>query len=158
MLSEAETTRECLESKILANQIRSIAICLFSHLGKILVCEFPDSVKGDHAARPLGGGIEFGESSEQTIIREIREELSQEIEDIKLLGVLESFFEFEGKRGHENVFVYDAKFKDRSIYDRGLLKVVEGDLDLTACWRSKEELASNVRLVPDGLSALIPGA
>lgn len=140
------------------NQIRSIAICLFSHLGKILVCEFPDSVKGDYAARPLGGGIEFGESSEQALRREIREELSQEIEDVRLLGVLESFFEFEGKPGHENVFVYDAKFKNRSIYDKSPLKVVEGDLDLTANWRTKEELAKNVRLVPDELSVLLPDA
>jgi len=140
----------------MTNQIRSISICIFSHRDKILVCEFPDEVKGDTAARPLGGGIEFGESSEQAIVREIREELSQEIEGLTLLGVLESFFEFEGKAGHEHVFVYDAKFIDASIYGKNQLRVVEANLELTASWRSLEDLAINTRLVPDGLLALLP--
>jgi len=43
-------------------KIRPIVICLFRHEGRILVTESFDSSKGDHYARPLGGGVEFGAS------------------------------------------------------------------------------------------------
>ena len=49
------------------DQIRPIAICVFHNSNRILVFEGQDPVKGETFYRPLGGGIEFGESSEATI-------------------------------------------------------------------------------------------
>jgi len=49
--------------------IRVIAICIFRRGNRILVEAF-DSVKGSPYYRPLGGGIEPGETSETTLIRE----------------------------------------------------------------------------------------
>ncbi|MHB1627876.1 MAG: NUDIX domain-containing protein [Bacilli bacterium] len=55
--------------------IRPPAICLFQNRGAILVAEGYDGVKGAHFYRPIGGGIEFGEASSATLVREVKEEL-----------------------------------------------------------------------------------
>jgi ADP-ribose pyrophosphatase YjhB (NUDIX family) len=139
-------------------RIRTIALCLFSHEGKILVSEELDTVKGSVYARPVGGGIEFGERSIEAIRREIQEELSQEIESIELVGVLENHFTLEGASGHEIVFVYDARFFDQSCYDKPYLDGVEHDVNaqFKALWRSPAELrAANIRLVPESLESLL---
>lgn len=61
-------------------------------------------------------GVEFGETSRQAIVREVQEELSGEITDLRLLGVLENRFTFDGEDGHEIVFVYDGRFADEFMY------------------------------------------
>lgn len=137
---------------------RPIVICLFRREGRILVSEALDSAKGDHFCRPLGGGVEFGEYSREALVREIREEVSAEIENLQLLDVLENIFIYEGERGHEVVFVYDAEFQDKSLYEKAELPVYESEIDLrtTARWYSPEELeAKGTRLVPEGLAGLI---
>jgi 8-oxo-dGTP pyrophosphatase MutT (NUDIX family) len=53
-------------------KIRAIAICFFRRGDRILVHEDMDSVKGSAFARPLGGGIDFGETSQDAMAREIR--------------------------------------------------------------------------------------
>ena len=139
-------------------KIRPIVICLFRHEGRVLVTESFDSAKGDHYARPLGGGVEFGEHSSEALVREILEETGAEIENAELLCVIENLFIYEGEPGHEVVFVYDAVFRDRSIYAKSAIPVYESGIDLrtTAAWRSPEELkASGTRLVPEELAELL---
>jgi len=141
-------------------RIRPIVICLFRHGGRILVSEAYDSSKGDYFCRPLGGGIEFGEHSRDAVLREIREEVGAEVENLKLVGVLENIFVYEGAQGHEIVFVYDAEFKDRAIYGRGEIQgyQAEADAGFVARWRSPEEMKlQGIRLVPEGLADLLRG-
>ena len=90
------------------NKIRSLAICVFRNHDRILVAEGYDPVKKQTFYRPLGGGIEFGEYSEQTIHRELREEIGAEVCDLKYLGALENVYVFNGRPGHEIVQVYDG--------------------------------------------------
>ncbi|MGE0132716.1 MAG: NUDIX hydrolase [Blastocatellales bacterium] len=139
------------------NRIRPIAICLFRNGDRILAAEGFDSVKQTHFHRPLGGGVEFGEHSRDAIAREIKEELGAEIEDTRLLGMIENLFTLEGRQGHEIVFVYDAKFTDRSLYERETLTGYEEWAgSFTATWVSLEEIQDNhVRLVPEKLIELI---
>ncbi|MDA0267872.1 MAG: NUDIX hydrolase [Cyanobacteria bacterium] len=133
-------------------RIRPIAICLFRQGDRILVYEDTDSVRQLRFGRPLGGGLDFGETSEAAIAREIREELSAEIHSIQLLGILESVFEYEGKPGHEIVFVYDAKFVNESLYERSELDVNEGKRQFKARWRSLDDFRQDApHLVPEGL-------
>jgi 8-oxo-dGTP pyrophosphatase MutT (NUDIX family) len=138
--------------------IRPIALCLLSRGNQILVYEDQDKVKGDSFFRPLGGGIEFGETSTEAVKRELREELSQEVTNLTLLGTLEYFFTFNGKPGHEIVFIYDGRLVDEELYSREQLDGFEhgANLAFNAVWRSPAELrALGVRLVPEGLEPLL---
>ena len=138
------------------SRIRPIALCLFRWQEHILVHQGHDAVKQTHFYRPLGGGLDFGESSHDAIIREIQEELGADICDVTLLGILESFFDYEGNPGHEIVFVYDAHFVDQTMYRQSSLKGVEGSQTFEAEWRSLQELRHQPEtLVPEGLWTLL---
>lgn len=138
------------------NRIRPISICLMRRGEEILVSEAYDSVKELGFARPLGGGIDFGETSEAAAIREIREELGFDITDVKLLGIVENIFVYEGEPGHEIVFVYDGRFVDESLYQRESLTAVEGKRPFTAVWRSLTALREGSHhLVPPQLWDLL---
>jgi len=105
--------------------IRVLALCLFSRDGKVLGAKGVDTSKDEVFFRPFGGGVEFGESAELALRREIREELGKEIVDIKLMGVVENLYTFEKKQGHEIVFVFDAGFEDEQVYAAGVVHGIE---------------------------------
>ena len=90
------------------NHIRPIALCVFKNNNRILVFEGHDSIRDETYYRPLGGGIEFGESGEVAVRREIMEELHSEIRELKHLGYLENIFTHNGNTGHEIVMIYDG--------------------------------------------------
>jgi 8-oxo-dGTP pyrophosphatase MutT (NUDIX family) len=138
-------------------KIRPIVLCLFRRDDRILVFRGYDSVKQEYFYRPLGGGIEFGETGRDAIIREIREELGAEIENVIYLGALENLFTLEGEPGHEIVLVYDATFVDGSIYERDSIigHELEIDSSFLAEWKSVDELRrDSALLAPVGLAEL----
>ena len=139
----------------MSNQIRPLAICLFRNGDRILVGEGYDPVKRKPFYRPLGGGIEFGERAEQTIPREIREEIGAEVTSLEYLFTLENIFTFNGKPGHEIVMVYDGRLADEGLYRQ---KIIEGqEFDgfrqsmLKAVWKRLEEFGPGAPLYPNGL-------
>jgi len=67
--------------------------------------------------RPLGGHVEFGEYAIDTIHREFGEEIGQQLTDVRLLGVIENIFQWQGVDQHEVVFVFRAAFADPAGYD-----------------------------------------
>src|SRR5512138_2357066 len=101
-------------------RVRALAICVFRNNGRILVNEGYDPVKDQHFYRPLGGGIEFGEPSSDTICRELMEELNVEVnqESLRYLGALENIFTFDGMPSHEILLIYDGTLKDPDLYDQ----------------------------------------
>lgn len=107
------------------NAIRPIAICVFRHNGRILAGEYYDPVRQQRFYRPLGGSIEFGEPSADTIRRELQEELGATVSDLRYLGALENIFVHQGQKGHEIVLVYDGALADRTLYERPWLDGVE---------------------------------
>lgn len=136
-------------------RIRPIAVCLFVHENRILVSEGFDLVKQNYYFRPLGGGIEYGESSHDAVVREIREELSAEIENVRLLGVIENIFVYNGEQGHEIVFVFDAEFADKTLYQHDEIDGYEQEADVKfkAKWFSLDKIEQNGgRLVPEKLA------
>lgn len=78
------------------------------HNGKILVHR---NVNSDHYAL-IGGRVEIGESSANTIKREIKEELWKDIEITGYISTIENFFELKDLKYHEIMFVYKAEFCD----------------------------------------------
>ena len=136
--------------------IRVIAICTFQRDNRILVFEAFDPVKGTPFYRPLGGGVEPGETSEAAVTREIREEISQEITNLRLLGVLESLFTVGERAGHEIVFVYDGRFCDEGVYEQAELIAREDSGEIwRAVWRDLTSFDDYHRLVPEKLLALL---
>ena len=76
------------------------------HNGKILVHR---NVNSDHYAL-IGGRVEIGESSANTIKREIKEELGKDIEITGYISTIENFFEMKGSKYHEIMFVHKIEF------------------------------------------------
>lgn len=59
--------------------------------------------------RLIGGSVEFGESHQDAIRREVEEELGAAIEDLVLLTVVENIYTVDGEPGHEIVFLYSGR-------------------------------------------------
>lgn len=135
-------------------RIRPIAICLFSHRGRILAAEGYDPIKQQHFYRPLGGGIEFGERAVDTLHRELREEIDAEIKDLRYLGTLENIFTFNGEMGHEIVLVFDGVFVDTTLYEREHIAGVDV-APFTAVWKRWDEFTPQTPVYPDGLIELL---
>ena len=136
--------------------IRTIAICVFRNGDRILVSEGVDSVKQEPFYRPLGGMIEFGESSDECIRRELKEEIKAEVTDLRYLGLLENLFVYEAEKGHEIVLVYDGKFTDRSLYEKTVIFGDELGSPIKAIWVNLSELGpAKPPLYPTGLAEIL---
>ena len=141
------------------NQIRPLAICVFRNKDRILVAEGYDPIKGETFYRPLGGGIEFGERSEETICRELMEEIGVELKQdtLKYLGAVENIFTFNGTPGHEIVLVYDGELEDLGLYDQAVIlgKEANGE-EIRAMWKYLDEFGVGESvLYPVGLLEML---
>ncbi|MCB9161771.1 MAG: NUDIX domain-containing protein [Caldilineaceae bacterium] len=138
--------------------IRVIAIGIFTRGTELLVFQGYDKVKGSFYYRPLGGGVEPGERAADALRREIREELGEEITEIRLLDVVENLFTVDGRAGHEIAFVYHARFVDPAVYTQETLIAHEDNGDrLTVIWRGLDSFDAQHRLVPPELFEVVGG-
>ena len=137
--------------------IRTKAVCVFRRGNKILVRDSFDPQKREAFYCPAGGGVEFGETSEAAVRREIMEELEAEIMNPRLLGVLENRFTFDGRPGHEIVFVYAAEFSDAALYTAERIMGKEGDgHEFTMVWLDLDKHTDkSPPIYPEGLVALL---
>jgi 8-oxo-dGTP pyrophosphatase MutT (NUDIX family) len=141
------------------SQIRALAVCVFRREDCILVIEANDQVKGETFYRPLGGGIEFGETSLDAVKREIREEIGAEITDLEYLGVLENIFTYDGEPGHEIVQIYDGRFLNDSLYLVAQIQGVESNgVPMTVLWKPLSYFSARHPLYPSGLMNLLQKA
>jgi 8-oxo-dGTP pyrophosphatase MutT (NUDIX family) len=137
--------------------IRPKAVCTVQRGAEILVSAAHDSVKDETYYGPLGGGIEFGEIAADAVRREMVEELGAELVDVRLLGVLENIFTYEGRPGHEIVFVFLGRFADATLYEHDELRWTESDgTQWVATWMPLEHFApGGPPLYPTGLYGLL---
>jgi ADP-ribose pyrophosphatase YjhB (NUDIX family) len=147
------------------SRIRVIAIAVIVRPGDgaLLVYDGHDSVKDEAFHRPLGGGIEFGETAEVAVRRELREEIGAELDDVALLGFLENLFVCDGRPGHQIVAVFAARLADVSLYAREELAYLDAGVAGTARWVPRSAFRSEQNpqgppLYPDGLAALLDRA
>jgi ADP-ribose pyrophosphatase YjhB (NUDIX family) len=78
-------------------------------------CVLLHQADGDAFWTLPGGRAEHGETGEETIRREMREELDADLEVIRLLWFVENFFEHDGLRYHEIALYFLIRFPDDSL-------------------------------------------
>ncbi|MFS0870362.1 NUDIX hydrolase [Paenibacillus xylanilyticus] len=137
--------------------IRTVSLCVIRRGDEILLEETFDKNTSTTYYRPVGGTVEIGENSRQTVIREVKEEINAEISEPKLLGVIENIFKVQDQIGHEIDFIYEATLMETSLYKQEEIKGTEGDKTYYAVWKSLNDIKDNenIKLVPDGLAELI---
>lgn len=137
-------------------QIRAISICVFRNDDSILVCEGYDEVKKDYYYRPIGGGIEYDETSSNALKREVLEEIGASITNLNLLGAVENIFTYNGDLGHEIVFVYNAEFVEKSYYEKSSFVGHEDNgATFNLYWKPISDFTNKLRLVPEELLTLL---
>lgn len=133
------------------------AMCLFIHNGRVLVAtgnslrsrDKDTIVEPGNFYRAIGGSLQFGETSEEGVRREVQEELGSEIGDLELVDVIESIFEYEGQQNHEICFLYMGRLLNESVSNVDILHVVEDTYEFDAEWIKIEEiLDGNTPLYP----------
>jgi ADP-ribose pyrophosphatase YjhB (NUDIX family) len=143
-------------SRGLTGAIRPVAAAVIRDGERILVWEDNDPTTGDVVAVPLAGGIEFGETGQAAIARELQEEIGTTPTRISYLGLLEDVFVWAGQTRHELYLIYDVELADRAIYGVDEVEVTEDDgTSYPARWRPLSEFSKSARLVPQGLLELI---
>lgn len=137
------------------SSIRPIALAAPRRGGDLLVFECHDPTKDQTFYRPLGGGIEFGETAEAAVRRELREELAVELLDVRQLAVLESIFHGFGRDGHEIAFIFGCRLANQALYERDLIGEVLDDAGTKVMWRPLSDFGPQSPLYPVGLADLL---
>jgi len=135
----------------MAKRIRPISLGLIEHDGHIFVSRGTDPVTHETFYRFLGGGIEFGETSQAALIREFEEEISAKLVAVEYITCIDNVFEYGGKQRHELIQLFRAKFADSAFYAlEDKFQLVEGTLITDAFWLDKSRMLSGeCRLVPE---------
>ena len=140
-------------------RIRPVALCVFLNNDRIFVFEGYDKVKDEVFYRPLGGGIEFGETAEDAVRRELKEEINAEVGELRYLGLLENIYTFNGKPYHEIVILFDGALVDSRLYDQAVIVGEEANGDtIRAMWKRLDEFGEEKSILyPPGLLELLAG-
>lgn len=137
----------------LRSSIRNTVRGLLRKENEILVLE--EEYKGEVYYYLPGGGIEFLETSESALQREMKEELNIDIKEYQLLHIISNIFEVDGIKAHEITQIYE-------IYNIDNEKLIDGTAmegDLMPCkmkWIAIDELINGDRkLYPEELIELL---
>jgi ADP-ribose pyrophosphatase YjhB (NUDIX family) len=138
-------------------RIRPIALCVFRNKDRILVNEGYDPSKKQTFYRPLGGGIEFDEKAEDTVRRELKEELNVEVGDVRYLGTLENIFTFNETPGHEIVMIFDGVLTESGLYEQAVIVGEEANGEvIRAMWKSLDDFEEGKSILyPPGLLEML---
>ena len=146
-------------SQGLDDAIRPVAVAVIRQGERILVWEDYDPYTHEVVAVPLAGGIEFGETGEQAIARELAEEIGATPSRIRYLGLIEDIFDWAGKKRHEIYLIYDVELERQERLKGEVVTVTEPDgSSYVARWRPLSEFRSSAKLAPEGLLALVESA
>ncbi|MDY0008342.1 MAG: NUDIX domain-containing protein [Bdellovibrionales bacterium] len=136
--------------------IRVKAMGVFRRGDAILVNEVREPDGRLVGFRIPGGHVEFGETSDATLLREIHEELGAGIENLRVLATIENVFEYGGQPGHEVIVVYSADFTDADMYEHDVLEAAEDDgTAFQLVWHDPDDLPEGLPLYPSGLRSYL---
>jgi 8-oxo-dGTP pyrophosphatase MutT (NUDIX family) len=138
-------------------RIRPLALALVIDGRRLLVETGTDTAKGERFFRLLGGGIEFGETGEQALRRELLEEIGAEVAEAEYLETLENIFTYLGDPGHELCRVYRVRFAEQRLYERDEFERLDQDPgeERTLWMRVEPFLDHAERIYPDGVVELL---
>ena len=140
------------------NVTRPCAFVVLRSGDRYLVSEMADGLIGTFY-RPPGGGIEFGEHSRDTVVRELREEFDLVVDrdELTLLGVAENAFQFRGEPHHEICFIYEASVEDGVLDGLDGIEVPDlapGDVEVAKVV-GRSELLELEPLYPTGVREML---
>ena len=105
--------------------------------GKLLVQR---EREGSEYALP-GGHVKLGETSEEAIIREYKEETGAEVKPIRLLWTEECFWEWKRTKAHNLAFYYLIELSEGSeIHDSGDFVAHKDNSDVLLGWMPLDKL------------------
>lgn len=107
------------------NTIRAKVIGIAKQADHLLVCEVLNDDGQLKGWCPIGGGIEFGETSEHALNREIKEELGCGVIISGEPFICENIFEHHGFKGHEIILAFPIRFDDAQIYSKKRFQIRE---------------------------------
>lgn len=88
-----------------------------------------------------GGRIMIGETSENALKREFIEEIGAKITIKNYLGTVENFFEYNGKKYHELMIVYESTFDSNSnFYKEEKIRGLEENGKIEFIWKTIDEI------------------
>lgn len=119
---------------------RQAALCLFRRNRSVLLVEVIDPLTGGRLHRPPGGGLEEGETPEEAVRREVREELSIVLEHVEPLCAVDHVWFFNGREVHEraHLFLADAACDPRLARGETLELLEANGRRFRTVWRSVE--------------------
>lgn len=95
-----------------------------------------------------GGRIMIGETSENALKREFIEEIGAKISIKDFLGTVENFFEYNGRKYHEIMIVYESNFDiDSNFYKKEKIIGLEENGKIEFIWKTIDEI-KNLDLRP----------
>ncbi len=137
-------------------RIRPIAIALIEHGNHWLMMEVRDRNNTVKGYRPVGGGLEFGETAVDALHREFREEVGWVPTDLELLKVVENHFRHNDVAGHEIVFVFRGNAPEEARDINRHYDFLDGGVTTTVRWMGRKD-ATAAPLFPIGIEVLMRG-
>jgi ADP-ribose pyrophosphatase YjhB (NUDIX family) len=139
------------------SDIRVKAMGVFRRGNEILASDVRENDGTLKGFRLPGGHVEFGEKGLDAFCREIQEELNTGVSDVQFLTMHESLFVYNGKPGHEVIFVYTARLNDATLYERDeILAHEDNGKPFVLKWRDINALPEGTDIFPSGIVAHLP--
>lgn len=140
------------------SHIRVKALGLHWRDGRLLAAEVLDDAGRVKGVRPLGGSVEFGETSSDAVRREFREELGIDVAIVGEPIYLENIYEHEGAPGHEVLILFEVLFPSGAFAEQDCVRFHEDNGAAgVARWFALDQLdvAGGPDLYPAGLKDLL---
>lgn len=77
----------------------------------------------------LGGKMKVGESSRETVIREVKEEIGMDVKNVTLRSLIENFYKAGDINVQEICFIYEIDDVFEGILPSGFIEVAVGDMN-----------------------------
>ena len=128
--------------------IQSVSLGLIIYKTSILSYKVIDKTSNKTFFRLIGGHIEFGEKSKDALKREFKEEIDENIVNVRLLEVFENLFFYKGEKQHEFVSLFKCDFLNDKMYDKKEIIGHEGpDRVFIASWVPVDEFKNNKKIL-----------